>query len=399
MDAKEKLEKIFYENFISSDGEKFVVEDNQEFEVRIKIQKDVSRCRIKSAEISAGNQILTIDGSEKFLNNIFVAMLHGKATDSIAIMAGKKLVKNTFENSGQISNNDLKLIINGLSELCGTLGVSTHKLLSVAIAKFTELNHTGEKKRDLRNLNILIPLKEYALKCGYDTVEHPKMSKKESEIEKKRAENALRNARKKINKDLAVLYSSSLSWHEKIRGRQADYVDIRLIEAKGIRNGFINIKFTQTFGEYLVKLPITQYPTALLKLDERNNNAYVMGLKMSEHFNIKNNINSKNFNLLRVKSLLKFTSLPKISDNSVKKAGWENRIKEPFENSLDALTKCGVLETWEYRCRKGKSDYREAPEFKNFEDWSNSILYFNLKDTSKFDLGISYNPKLKNHEV
>lgn len=71
MDAKEKLEKIFYENFISSDGEKFVVEDNQEFEVRIKIQKDVSRCRIKSAEISAGNQILTIDGSEKFLNNIF----------------------------------------------------------------------------------------------------------------------------------------------------------------------------------------------------------------------------------------------------------------------------------------------------------------------------------------
>ena len=218
-------------------------------------------------------------------------------------------------------------------------------------------------------------------------MKHQKTNEQESEIEEKRAENALRNARKKINKDLSVLYSSSLSWQEKVCGKHADYIDIRLIEAKGIRNGFINIKFTQTFGEYLVKLPITQYPTALLKLDERNNNAYVMGLKMSEHFSIKNNVKSKNFNLLRVKSLLKFTSLPKISDTSVKKAGWENRIKEPFENSLDALTKCGVLETWEYRRKKGKSNNQEAFEFKNFEDWSNSILRFNLKDTSGFIIG------------
>lgn len=383
MDAKKKLENMLYEHFLTSDDEKFVVAGNQEFEVRIKIQKDVSRYRIKSAKINAGDQVLTIYSSEEFLNNIFMAMLHGKATDSIAIMAGKKLVKNTFENSGHISINNLKLIINELSELCGTMGVSTHKLLSVAIAKFTELNHTGEKKRDLRNLNVLIPLKDYALKCGYDIVKHPKTSEQESETEEKRAENALRNARKKINKDLSILYSSSLSWQEKVRGKHADYMDIRLIEAKGIRNGFINIKFTQTFGEYLVKLPITQYPTALLKLDERNNNAYVMGLKMSEHFNIKNNLNSKNFNLLRIKSLLKFTSLPKINDTSVKKAGWENRIKEPFENSLDVLVKCGVLETWEYRCRKGKSYSQGTFKFKSFETWSNSILYFNLKGNSE----------------
>ena len=146
MDAKKKLEKMLYEHFLDSSGEKFVVAGSQEFEVRIKIQKDVSRYRIKSANVSTGNQILTIDSPEKFLNNIFMAMLHGKATDSMAIMAGKKVVKNAFENSGHISSNNLKLIINELSELCGTLGVSTHKLLSVAIAKFTELNHTGEKK-------------------------------------------------------------------------------------------------------------------------------------------------------------------------------------------------------------------------------------------------------------
>lgn len=283
----------------------------------------------------------------------YLPMLHGKATDSIATMAGSTIVENKLNNTGVVDTGEVKLVIDKFTELSGTLGVSTHKLLSTAVASFTGLNHTGNKAREANYTAVNIPLKEYALYCGYDVEEHTTETPEEAKAEATRAENSLKNARKKINKDLAILFSSSLSWKEKVRGKQGDYMDIRLIEAKGIKGGYITIKFSQTFSEYLVRLPITQYPVALLAVDERNNNAYSIGLKMAEHFNMDNNQRRETAQLLKVKTLLALTTLPSIDNSTVKRVGWENRIKEPFEKSLDALTACGLLEDWEYSHSKG----------------------------------------------
>ena len=311
----------------------------------------------------------------------YLPMLHGKATDSIATMAGSTIVENKLNNTGVVDTGEVKLVIDKFTELSGTLGVSTHKLLSMAVALFTELNHTGNKAREANYTAVNIPLKEYALYCGYDVEEHTTETPEEAKAEAKRAENALKNARKKINKDLAILFSSSLSWKEKVRGKQGDYMDIRLIEAKGIKGGYITIKFSQTFSEYLVKLPITQYPVALLAVDERNNNAYSMGLKMAEHFNLDNNQIRATAQLLKVKTLLAYTTLPSIDNTTVKRVGWENRIKEPFEKSLDALTACGLLENWEYTHPKGEAmTDEEATTFSNYEEWAETLVHFTLKD-------------------
>lgn len=380
MSNKIEEKNLIYENLVIPNAEKFINSENQEFELRIKIQKDSSnKCRIKSAKVKKGNQLLNIiDSNSNFLNQLFLTMVHGKATDNIASMVRKKIKENQFDNSGEINAKEVKLTINKFNELCGTLGISTHKLLSTAIAKFTELNHTGEFKRDLRNLRVSIPLKEYALKCGYDIIEHPTSSDKEKEA--KRAENALKNARKKINKDLSILFSASLSWKEKVQGKQNDYMDVRPIEAKGIKNGFINIHFTQSYGEYLVKLPLTQYPSSLLKIDERNNNAYTMGLKFSEHFHMDNNQASGTANLLKVKTLLNFTNLPDIEKIKKERRSWEIRIKEPFKNDLDILTQCGLLSNWEYCHSKGLTlTDNEAYNFSNFENWSETLIHFELK--------------------
>lgn len=311
----------------------------------------------------------------------YLPMLHGKATDSIATMAKSTIVENKLNNTGVVDTGEVRLVIDKFTELSGTLGVSTHKLLSTAVASFTGLNHTGNKAREANHTVVNIPLKEYALYCGYGVEEHTTETPEEAKAEAIRAENALKNARKKINKDLAILFSSSLSWREKVRGKQGDYVDIRLIEAKGIKGGYITIKFSQTFSEYLVKLPMTQYPVTLLAVDERNNNAYSMGLKMAEHFNMDNNQRRETAQLLKVKTLLAYTTLPSIDSPTVKRVGWENRIKEPFEKSLDALTACGLLEDWEYSHAKGGAmTDEEATTFSNYEEWAETLVHFTLKD-------------------
>lgn len=311
----------------------------------------------------------------------FLPMLHGKATDQLARMAGTTIAQNKLNNTGIVESGEVKLVLDKFNELTGTLGVSTHKLLSTAIAQFTALNHTGKNAQKLAYLDIVLPLKGYAFNCGYDVMERETDSPEEALIEATRAENALKNARKKINKDLALLFASSLSWQEKAKGKPADYMDIRLIEAKGIRNGNICIRFTRTFGEYLIKLPQTQYPVALLAVDERNPNAYSMGYKMTLHFNMDNNQIRGTAQLLKVKTLLEVTSLPSIDAVRKQRRRWEDRIKEPFENSLDALAKCGLVADWEYTHSKGiPLTDEEATNFGSFEEWAETLVQFTLAD-------------------
>jgi len=311
----------------------------------------------------------------------YLPILHGKATDAFAKMAGKQATENAITKAGTITDGEVKLVIEGFNELSGTLGVSTHKLLSKAVAEFTNLNHTGTgNDREVRQTEVNIPLREYALKCGYDVLEHTKETDEEQTKEAKRAENALKEARKKINRDLAILFSSSISWREKVKGKQADFMDIRLIESKGIRNGYIKITFSQSLANYLILLPLGQYAEALLGVDERNINAYTMGLKMTEHFNNDNNQKKNTAQTLKVKTLLNYTSLPTIETIKKQRASWEARIKEPFEKALDALETCGLLQEWYYCHSKGEALTDKELYKMNYSEWEDMLVHFILKD-------------------
>lgn len=312
----------------------------------------------------------------------YLPMLHGKATDAIALMSGKPLEENPLNQTASITSGEVKLVIRELDKLSGTLGVSTHKLLSTAIASFTSLNNTGlGNQRDLRIGRVSIPLKEYALKCGYDVLEHTTETPEESEKEALRAKRQLDNARRKIKKDILLLRASSLTWEEKVRGKTGDFADIGILGAGAIRNGSIKLEFTTSIAEYLIQLPLTQYPVALLAVDERNNNAYAMGLAMAEHYSLDNNHIRGTAQLLKVKTLLGYTTLPDINSSTVKKVGWEPRVKEPLENALDALTACGLLADWRYSKSKGEElTDEEATNFTSYEDWADTLIFFTLKD-------------------
>lgn len=73
----------------------------------------------------------------------YLPSVHGKSTDAIAQMAGKKIEKDLIAQSGSIKSGEVRLIVHEIDKLSGTLGVSTHKLLSMGIACFTASNHTG----------------------------------------------------------------------------------------------------------------------------------------------------------------------------------------------------------------------------------------------------------------
>lgn len=312
----------------------------------------------------------------------YMPMLHGKATDAIALMPGIIITENRLNNTGIIDAGGVRLVISKLTELSGTLGVSTHKILSTAIALFTEHNHTGNgNQRAIRSCRISIPLKEYLLNCGYDVEEHLTETKEEAEKEAKRVKMAVDNARKKIKKDLLILKSSSLTWTEKIKGKSGDFADVGILGAVAIKNGYIHIEFTLSMAEYLINLPLTQYPISLLGVDERNNNAYSMGLKMAEHFNLDNNQIKGNAQFLKVKTLLAYTDLPSVEDCKRLRRPFTERIEEPFENALDELTRKGFLKDWEYCHPKGVSmTDEEATAFGDFEEWANTLVHFTLKD-------------------
>lgn len=311
----------------------------------------------------------------------FLPVLHGKATDAIARMSGSKPTPNPLNNTASIESGEVKLIIKSLDTLSGTLGVSTHKLLSTAIAGFTALNHTGTgKDRSLREAKVAIPLKEYAIKCGYDVIEHPTDTPEEAAKEAKRAKNALDNFRKKVRKDLELLFNASIYWKDNIKGKEVDFADIRILGGKGIKAGYINLEFTVSIAEYLIQLPLSQYPQSLLLLDERNDNAYNIGLKMSEHYSMDSNQKIGTAQLLKVKTLLEYTNLPTLATIKKQRTSWEARIKEPFETALDALTACGLLEDWRYSHSKGAEMTDEEADFSNYEEWVEALVYFTLRN-------------------
>lgn len=327
------------------------------------------------------NRVIIKVPEDKPQKSNFLPVLHGKATDAISNIAGKSITENKLNNTGIIDAEGVKIVFDFAERIIKKLGVSTAKLFITSVAEFTALNHTGSKARKVNFYDINISLKEYASMCGYDVTIHEKATEKEAVAEALRAKRALDNARRKINKNLSILFSASLSWSEKVRGKQEDYMDIRIIEAKGIKNGFIKIRFSQAFSEYLIKLPITQVSAALLALDERNPNAYILAVKFTNHFNMDNNQIRGTAQLLKIKTLLKDIDLPSIEKVRAEGRRWEDRIKEPFENSLDTLTAGGILENWEYSHTKGKAmTNEEATTFSSYEEWAETLIYFILKD-------------------
>lgn len=327
---------------------------------------------------------------ERTAQSTNLTILHGRATDAIAKMAGKSslLSVDNIAHTGTYSTGkgekEVIGVLKNFDKLAGALGISTHKLLMAGIAVFTDRNHTGENSRELKDTSVAIPLKVYASKCGYDVEVHKKSTPEEAKKEAERAKSALKNARRKIAKDLILLYNFSLKYKDNVKGKETDFGERRLIDSYDIRGGYIYFNFAKEFSDYLIQLPLSQYSEALLSIDERSPNAYKIGIQLSNHFNNDNNIGKGTAQLLRVKTILSYTDLPTIDVIRTQNKSWVERIKEPLETALDTLTTCGYLKDWEYTHSKGAPLTEEEAKalINDFEKWADTLVLFTPKNAT-----------------
>lgn len=339
----------------------------------------------------------------------YTSMLYNNATHAIASMNSKK--KDTDPITGTITiktANGAEITIEKASDLnfALSLGINPTKLLFKAIREFTAKNDSKKESLDYR---VYFPVEDYLLKLGHKVKPQYKIgaSPEEVKAEKKRASQVMKDARRKLRADLFSLEAFSVTFtdyviekDEKNRQRKEDrdYQSLRLISTQGITNGFVKMTLNPDFADALLgRNTITQYPEALDAIDPRKENAYKIGLAISEHFFIDNNQLQGTANRLTVSTLLSYTNLPTISEVRKDRKSWEERIKEPLENALDELKRVGLLEdvvkekkqedgtvqlitikdAWRYSGKGGA--ILENAIFLNYESWEKALVCFNLK--------------------
>lgn len=281
--------------------------------------------------------------------------------------------------------NDVRILVNEFDKLKGALSIGADKVLHVALMEFSRINNVSGKDPEIRSRRVTIPLKEYAALLKYDVKERHTTTSEEAQAEKKRVKMQLDNARRKIAKDIDVLYHISLEYYED----DGKFQKVRLLTSSGFENGMFEIAFSPEIADALAHSPvISQYDTKLLGLDERHPNAYKIMRKMLEYYNQTGNQRRNQNNRLKVETILKVTDLPSYEKVQATTRGhWQERIKEPLEENLEYLVKEGLLKEWKYTHSKGRDlTDQEVIEITKYEDFTKLLIEFepvNKKDQSK----------------
>lgn len=306
----------------------------------------------------------------------FLPMAHGRATDALALMSSRDAVLDEITGTATITRAGVVASIRNFEKLQESLGIREHQLLSVALSQLSAQNHFTRRQGGPVNHSVSFSLKEYLNLQGKNTIAQEKSTPEETEKEKRRVENLLKDERKKITKSLNTLFKIDMSW--KGTGKDSgDFEGIHVLDYVACKKGIITIDFSPRMARYLAGLPLTQYPVGLLRCDPRDPTQYQIGLKLSQHYNNDNNQARGTADILKVETILSWTNLPTPEKLAKNRHSWEDRIKEPMEKALDGLVKCGVLSNWEYtHAKKVPLTDKEAQEITDYNTFRNLYVTF-----------------------
>lgn len=218
------------------------------------------------------------------------------------------------------------------------LKTSTYQLLDALTVALTE---SGAKNRE-----VILSLNEYIKKRGV----------------KDRSE-----AKKQVLRDLDALYAAEMTFKEKKgQGQEDNFRDVRIIESKGIINGFIVVSFSTTLLDILKRYTVMAYPPQLWRLNnKRNPNSYFLLRKIAEHKNM--NVGKKNEDTIAVKTLLSVTPyIPTYDEVMATNGGVNKRIISTFERDMNALD--DTL-TWAFYHNNGKQLTGDERKRLTYEDF------------------------------
>lgn len=291
----------------------------------------------------------------------FSPMLQGTGTNALTRTSTRRTPPEIDEITGlaKISTGSLTVFIEQYNALSSGLRISTHKLLDMLTIALTEQNdYRG--KGELHTL-VSLPLVDYMDKCG---IPQTKTSKDK--------------ARRKVREDLETLYNISIEWSENT-GRGGDvkeFAKTRICDMIAIRNGNIMMNFSKSITDYLTNAYIMQYPVSLFRTDERNPNSFYLGKKLLQHNSIQNNQKKGTANIISVRKLLENTpDIPTYDEVMQKDRHLDQRIIQPFQNGLDALSN---IISWEYTNRKGEPLSEEQLEHFNYGVFIDCFVKFEV---------------------
>lgn len=312
----------------------------------------------------------------------FLPMVQGAATNKLRLTSTRNIVLDRNGNA-TIEAEGFKAFMRDYGKLKGGLNTGAKKLLDAGALQLTAQNHFRPKKEEAINTSVSISLEEYGLLRGYDITPRTTSTQEEEEAEKKRLFNVMCEIRKRANAELALLYSLSLSWTEPGKRRNADYKDVRVLQSKGIRGGYINMRFSEDMAAYLVHAYLMQYPTALQSLDERNPRTYNIGYKLAYHHSNDNNRAKGTANIISVKVLLEACGdMPTYEEIQASKnrGHWERLIKEPLEKSLEGNLQSGVITSWEYSNSKGRPLDKDQISIGDYQTFVGLYVHFEMAE-------------------
>ena len=280
------------------------------------------------------------------ITNKFLPLLNGTPTNRLSHIRKKPSKIDAITHEATIEDGNLKVFIEGYNEIKG-LRTSTLKLLDFCTMKLTQQNHY--RGRSI-SPTVTFALDEFMTACG---VPLTKSSKDQF--------------RRKVKEDLETLYRMSLEWSEPSGGNTRDFAKMRIATKIAFIRGEISFGYSHDMALYLTNAYLMQYPTELLRVDERNSNIYPLGRKLLLHNSIDNNIRKGTANIISVKALLEVCpDIPPYEEVATKGRQLDQRIKAPFEKALDALP----FIRWEYTNAKGTpltKEQQQAIDFATFE--------------------------------
>ena len=192
----------------------------------------------------------------------------------------------------------------------GEISTPAKKVLDIATLIFTNNGH---------NPSIKFSLDEYMTLCGLS--------------DKKRA-------REQVNAALEVLFDMRISYDDSKKGnKRTNYLDMRIIDAKGIKNGIAYLRLVPLYVEMLEKVAkqsAMPYRLDILKASKgtQNRNAFYIARKMQEHRFM--NSGKPNERKISIRTLLE--AAPFLATEEEVRAGNRNftdRITKPFMADLE----------------------------------------------------------------
>lgn len=290
----------------------------------------------------------------------FCPMLNGTATNKLATIGRKAKPTSikTITDEATIEYGDFKVFIEKYSKE-KKLKVGVVKLLDILAIKFSKSNHYKAKNP---NRTVTFSLDEYMTYLGIKNIDNY---------------NNRRSASKRLKEALDTLYSISLEWEEKSKGKVINYAKMRICEAQGIERGVASFTFSQNMAQYLNQSYIMQFPIELLAISERNPNAYPIARKLALHHSIDNNRKKGTANIISVAKLLEVApEIPNIEVVRAVNGSWSERIKVALEKALDAIE--GVV-SWEYSNSKGIPLTDKQLELSDYETFIKLFVKFDIK--------------------